>query len=104
MANKIFIIENLKDEIDTSEAQIRDFVIDWYTTQFTQNNCKQVNDMLHGFLSELDYIKSIVDTNLSVLEKQITTEQDLLHVYETSSNCYSLFSINYSKVYPIHCC
>ena len=89
MANKIFIIENLKDEIDTSEVQIRDFVIDWYTTQFTQNNCEQVNDMLHGFLSELDYIKSIVDTNLPVLEKQITTEQDAL--------AYNLFHAKYEN-------
>ena len=89
MANKIFIIENLKDEIDTSEVQIRDFVIDWYTTQFTQNNCEQVNYMLYGFLSELDYIKSIVDTNLPVLEKQITTEQDAL--------AYSLFHAKYEN-------
>ena len=78
MADKIFIIEDLKDEIDTFELQVRDFVIDWYTIQFTQENCEQVNDMLYGFLSELDYLKSIVDTNLPVLEKQITNAQDAL--------------------------
>ena len=93
MANKIYIIENLKDEIDTSEVLIRDFVIDWYATQFTQNNCKQVNDMLHGFLSELDYIKSIVDTNLPALEKQITTEQDALEYNLFHAKCENFMQV-----------
>ena len=89
MADKISMMENLMDDIDTSESVLRDIAIDWFCTQLTQENCEQINDMLHGFLSEFDYLRSSVGTNLPVLEKQITTSQDAL-VYNSLHGKYEI--------------
>ena len=89
MADRIPMMENLMDDIDTSESVLRDIAIDWFCTQLTQENCEQINDMLHGFLSEFDYLRSSVGTNLPVLEKQITTSQDVL-VYNSLHGKYEI--------------
>ena len=78
MADKIPMMENLMEDIDTSESVLKDIAIDWFCTQLIQENCEQINDMLHGFLSEFDYLRSSVGTNLPVLGQQITSSQDVL--------------------------
>ena len=71
MANKILIMENLNDHFDILESQVRPFVIEWTTTQLTQENCEQVNDLVGSILSKLNMFRLTVDTDLQALRQQV---------------------------------